>query len=43
MNYLIIIGGKTSHYMFIDYKKSKTKYKVKKVTDPKFIHHYMLE
>lgn len=28
-------SGKTSHYMFIDYKKSKTKYKVKKITDPK--------
>lgn len=28
-------SGKTSQLMFIDYQKSKTKYKVKKITDPK--------
>ena len=33
--YNYLWSGKTSHYMFIDYKKSKTKYKVKKITDPK--------
>ena len=33
--YNYLWSGKTSHYMFIDYKKSKTKYKVKEITDPK--------